>query len=88
MGRRVEATPHPRFLPNPVVSGFLWPLGFGVDDDADPASLEGLGLGLVRVGSTKCLRVFQPRSLSVEDGFKAGDNFSVRKIKTEGSNRN
>ena len=67
---------------------FLRPLGFGVAEDADPTSLEELGLGLVRLGSTKCFRVFQPRPLSVEDGFKAGDNFSVRKIKTEGSNRN
>ena len=67
---------------------FLRPLGFGVADDADPTSLEGLGLGLVRFGSTKCFRVFQPRPLSVEDGFKAGDNLLVRKIKTEGSNRN
>ena len=67
---------------------FLRPLvGFGVDDDADPASLEGLGFGLVRFG-TKCFRVFQPRPLSVEDGFKAGNNFLVCKIKTEGSNRN
>ena len=93
-GGRVEATPHPRFLPT---SGglrwapscpFLRPLGLRCRDDADPTSLEGLGFGLVRFGSTKCFRVFQPRPLSVEDGFKAGDNFSVRKIKTEGSNRN
>ena len=53
-----------------------------------PTSLEKLGFGLVRFGSTKCFRVFQPRPLSVEDGFKAGDNLLVRKIKTEGSNRN
>ena len=53
-----------------------------------PTSLEELGFGLVRFGSTKCFRVFQPRPLSGEDGFKAGDNFLVRKIKTEGSNRN
>ena len=53
-----------------------------------PTSLEELGFGLVRFGSTKCFRVFQPRPLSVEDGFKAGDNLLVRKIKTEGSNRN
>ena len=67
---------------------FLRPLGFGVTEDADPTSLEELGFGLVRLGSTKCFRVFQPRPLSVEDGFNAGDNLLVRKIKTEGSNRN
>ena len=66
---------------------FLRPLGLRARA-LTPTSLEELGFGLVRFGSTKCFRVFQPRPLSVEDGFKAGDNFLVRKIKTEGSNRN
>jgi hypothetical protein len=91
-GTRVEATPRPQFWLPPGLRwapfyAFLGPLGLRCAS-ADPDQLEGLGFGLVRFGSTKCFRVFQPRPLSVEDGFKAGDNFSVRKIKTEGSNRN
>ena len=62
--------------------------GFASPTTLTPTSLEKLGFGLVRFGSTKCFRVFQPRPLSGEDGFKAGDNLLVRKIKTEGSNRN
>ena len=62
--------------------------GFASPTTLTPTSLEKLGFGLVRFGSTKCFRVFQPRPLSGEDGFKAGDSLLVRKIKTEGSNRN
>ena len=84
--------PRPQFWLPPGTSGgpftFPRPLGFGVATTLTRTSLEGLGFGLVRFGSTKCFRVFQPRPLSGEDGFKAGDNFLVRKIKTEGSNRN
>ena len=90
-GTRVEATPPALISVPPGLSGgplFTIFSATRVADDADPDQLEGLGFGLVRFGSTKCFRVFQPRPLSVEDGFKAGDNFSVRKIKTEGSNRN
>ena len=91
-GTRVEATPRPQFWLPPGVSGalftFLAATRVGAARARTPTSLEKLGFGLVRFGSTKCFRVFQPRPLSGEDGFKAGDNFSVRKIKTEGSNRN
>ena len=81
------------WLPPGVSGGPLLTLSCGHSGLASPTtltptSLEELGFGLVRFGSTKCFRVFQPRPLSGEDGFKAGDSLLVRKIKTEGSNRN
>ena len=90
---RVEATPRPQFwLPRgSQVGPFLRFLAATRDwrsASADPDQPRKVGLCLVRFGSTKCFRVFQPRPLSGEDGFKAGDNLLVRKIKTEGSNRN
>ena len=87
---RVEATPGLNFgYPGgSQVGPLLRPLGLALARAPTPTSLEKLGFGLVRFGRTKCFRVFQPRPLSGEDGFKAGDSLLVRKIKTEGSNRN
>ena len=86
---RVEATPGLNFgYPGGSQVGPLRPLKMALRERRPPTSLEKLGFDLVRFGRTKCFRVFQPRALSGEEGFEAGDSLLVRKIKTEGSNRN
>ncbi len=54
-------------------SSLIWRLWLALRPTLTPTSLEELGFGSVRFGSTKCFRVFPPGPLSVEDGFKAGD---------------
>ena len=79
---------HPGVSGGPLLTLSCGQSGLASPTTLTPTSPEELGgFGLVRFGSTKCFRVFQPRLLSGEDRFKAGDNLLVRKIKTEGSNR-
>ena len=78
---------HPGVSGGPLLTLSCGQSGLASPTTLTPTSPEELGFGLVRFGSTKCFRVFQPRLLSGEDRFKAGDNSLVRKVKTEGSNR-